>query len=573
MKKLLLTIALVSAVAAHERNAQACGCFAMPNVATPIVQARERILFAQDQGMVTAYIQIKYQGAASEFGWLVPLPSVPTLQLGTDEVFDRLNFNTQPIYQLTTQTQYCGGGSSMSTSRSSLGGCGGSDAASFGVQDAGVGYTSSDLGAAADGGAEVVTQSSIGPFDYAVLHADSQTELLNWLKTNNYFVPAGTDAVMQPYIHPGAYFLALKLKAGESAGDIVPVIVKYASDLPMIPIILTSVGAVPDMGIQVWMLGAHRAIPRNYRHVVVDDMPQWLGSEGYEALMVRAIHEAPARHAFVTEYAGSSQPMVGVLDSPGRFGDAQSMEALTHPADYLDYLRFHGFRFDSTLIALLEKYLPIPPQYQSLPPAYYYQNYGSFPSSGNPDGGAAPAFDPIGLTNDIESRIVQPTLATGQLFRQHPYLTRLFTALSPQDMTADPVFSENPDLPDVPLLRSARLTFPCRGQGYLVSNDTGFRSQVPGRLSSTAPASIRIETLREAGPPIVDTDNTVAITAALGPVDYGSMTGAPSTQPTPSGGGCACDVAFSRGDRGMLVLFLLALVGARWIARRRRATP
>src|SRR5205823_4521826 len=129
----------------------------------------------------TAYIQIKYQGSANQFGWLVPVPSVPTLELGTDEVFDQLSSTTQPTYRLTTTRNYCGGGSSSSSS--ALGGCGADsvNTPSFGgASDAG---TISDMGSAG----EVVTQSSIGPFDYAVLHADSQSEMLAWLQANQYY--------------------------------------------------------------------------------------------------------------------------------------------------------------------------------------------------------------------------------------------------------------------------------------------------------------------------------------------------------------------------------------------------
>ena len=42
------------------------------------VQAGERIIFAQDNGQVTAHIQIQYQGDAKDFGWLLPLPAVQT---------------------------------------------------------------------------------------------------------------------------------------------------------------------------------------------------------------------------------------------------------------------------------------------------------------------------------------------------------------------------------------------------------------------------------------------------------------------------------------------------------------
>ena len=68
----------------------------------------------------------------------------------------------------------------------------------------------------------LVIQSSIGPYDYAVLKADSKDAMLKWLSDNHYFVPAGTDETVSAYLHPGAYFLALKLKSGKSAGDLQP---------------------------------------------------------------------------------------------------------------------------------------------------------------------------------------------------------------------------------------------------------------------------------------------------------------------------------------------------------------
>ena len=52
----------------------------------PIVQAGERIPFAHKDGVVTAHIQIQYQGKPGDFGWLLPLPAVPTDRNGKDGI-------------------------------------------------------------------------------------------------------------------------------------------------------------------------------------------------------------------------------------------------------------------------------------------------------------------------------------------------------------------------------------------------------------------------------------------------------------------------------------------------------
>ena len=69
----------------------------------PIVQAGENILFGVENGVVTAHIQVQYSGPATEFGWLLPLPSMPEMTLGTDELFAQLINTTQPKYVLDAE--------------------------------------------------------------------------------------------------------------------------------------------------------------------------------------------------------------------------------------------------------------------------------------------------------------------------------------------------------------------------------------------------------------------------------------------------------------------------------------
>jgi hypothetical protein len=96
----IVSMSLVAAAAAMlaSPEAHACGCFTPPDPTVPVLQAGERILFAQQNGQVTAQIQIQYSGDAKDFGWLLPLPSIPTLELGVDEVFEQLAGATNPVY-------------------------------------------------------------------------------------------------------------------------------------------------------------------------------------------------------------------------------------------------------------------------------------------------------------------------------------------------------------------------------------------------------------------------------------------------------------------------------------------
>src|SRR5690349_2205568 len=242
-----LTAAALTATLSGQPTADACGCFAPPDPSVPIVQSGERIAFALEDGKVKAHIQVQYSGPAEEFGWLLPLPSLPSLEVGTDELFVQLISTTQPVYRLTAEYV---GDCPLNPFGSGGGGAGPAH------EDAGDSDGEGDSGGGYD---PLVIRDSVGPYDYAVLRADEKQPMLDWLDENGFFIPAGTDDAVDGYIRPGAYFLALKLLKGNDVGDIQPVVVEYESDLPMIPIVLTGVAADPDMPVMVWVLGDSRA--------------------------------------------------------------------------------------------------------------------------------------------------------------------------------------------------------------------------------------------------------------------------------------------------------------------------
>jgi hypothetical protein len=74
----------------------------------PVDQTGENILFATDGATVEAHIQIQYQGEAPKFAWVLPLPAVPELRVGSQLLFQALLAGTVPSYGFTTSLG-CGG--------------------------------------------------------------------------------------------------------------------------------------------------------------------------------------------------------------------------------------------------------------------------------------------------------------------------------------------------------------------------------------------------------------------------------------------------------------------------------
>lgn len=393
--------------------AEACGCFAQPNAVSSVVQAGERIVFAHDGDKVVAHIQIQYQGEAEEFAWLVPVPARPELRLGTEEIFAALEADTVPSFALNRPN--CGGG---------------------GIQ---LGCSENDTALVLDGGLgnDVEAElSSAGPYEYAVIQADAKAPLLEWLNEHRYFVPDAVSEVLDPYIHSGAYFLALRLRAGETTGAIQPVVLEYPSDRPMIPLILTSASAVPDMGILVWVLGEQRAIPVNYAHVTLNEAYiDWFGADpGYGAAVARAVDEAPDGHAFVTDFADIHP------DTARRLRWSES----------LNRQRIAAAPNEAALRDLTRE-MPREARDQVLQ-------------------GFTGAFDPVAITDELWTRLVEPTQEAAALLDDNRYVTRLYTTLDPSEMTRDPVFAFNPSLPAVGQIRFAEVDS-CDDSGTLTLRD------------------------------------------------------------------------------------------------------
>jgi hypothetical protein len=527
MNRKILAAVVVAGGLGAARVAEACGCFAPPAPTVDIIQAGERILFAYEDGKITAHIQIQYQGDAEDFGWLLPLPSVPTLKLGLEDVFDALAATTRPRFEVTALNYH--------------GNC-------YWPWEDDPNWQSdsfSDAGVSGDGGSPrpplVVTRDSLGPYDYAVLRADTKAEMLAWLNDNGFFIPTGTDDAVVPYIRPGAYFLALKLRSGQTAGDIQPVVIEYAGDRPMIPIVLTSVGATENMGIQAYLLGPSRGIPRNFRHTVINEaLIDWRNpGANYAGVVTRAVDEAPGHHAFVTEYAGPDNQVQAALSRS--FRDPAELRQITDVTTFvtgmygykqrLDDQRFFGAQVRNVLAKHID--MPAGLLLQGITTVQYYANLdffltnwrGMFPELF--EGFNDTLADPAALVDELLERYATPLQEASGLFERQPYLTRMYTTLSPAEMTTDPAFGFNPDLGDVSNLHNATIDVYCSnnsdpytsprvvtlsdGRQVVYTADFG-----PAQWANVdMPASSLIEILGEEGQAEIETDNRAQINAAI----------------------------------------------------------
>jgi len=543
---------VLSAMLAHA--ADACGGFFCDQV--PVDQSGENVLFASENGVVTAHVQIQYVGPAEDFAWVVPLPALPTVTLGVQEVFTQLLNRTQPRF--VTNFQFDPE-------------CREADFGGEGEAEAEAEAEAASDAAASDGGSgvEIYFRGAVGPYDAAVLSADDPDALRTWLADNNYDLPPQADPLIDAYVEAGDYFVALKLLKEQDTGDLVPIVLQFAHDRPCVPIRLTAIAATPDMPVRLWVLGDARAIPTNYRHVLVDQAKiDWLSfGANYTQVVSEAADEAGSR-AFVTEYAGTSALMAEALDWKGRF-NLPYLATLSCAVDFI-YGVQGQFPADQTLLDVLTQHVPPPPGVD--PNSFYgcpdcFTDCASYPF----------AFDPVAATDALSTRIVEPLRQAQALFDANPVMTRLFTLLSPEEMVLDPMFGFNSDLPEVALLHEANLYEECPdgrhyfrivledGREILVHPDdvlggAGEDAPTLAELRQSLPGSERAEDLYEDQAADRVYDNGPMIEALISAHNRQVLESAPAARPAGADPlGCSCALGEAAGAFPVALLALLAL--------------
>ncbi len=579
LKACLTGAALVLSVVARPAPAEACGGF-FCSQAQPVNQAAERIVFADNgNGTVTAAIQILYEGPSEKFSWLLPISSVPEgdeIALGSNLAFQRLQTATNPNYSLTTRVE----GVCRSQNRASSGSPGSSAGGSATAGPGGFGNPT------LDSGVTVEASGILGAFEWTVISIDAALPeptdaAVMWLTTNGYDVPEGAPALIAPYLEADMFLLALRLTKGSDVGSIRPIVLTYDGTRPSIPVKLTAVAANADMGVMAWVLADAQAVPKNYLSLELNEARiNWFNASlNYNDVVVAAADDAGGQ-GFVTEFAGPASPLAQFVFSDteeaqwtgfkqASFGSfAEVFEA------GLQFSQYDGF-WDAVRASV------------TLPVGVVFQDFQSCPSCYSQQVTLAPSA----YIAALEKSVIEPMRLVRDLFATHATATRLYTTLSADEMTLDPLFTFNADLPEVSNRHTAERVIECSNryfefeapwrielpQGGVVRGSASQFGTWPAELDSQ-PSNRRIVRQGESGSGKLVEDNADSIGLML--QDYNDslalpQPGAPGSNGEPagngataSGGGCSVPqvgVEFSTWS-------LLGFAAALWsLGRRRRA--
>jgi len=236
---LRLTIGILGflVLAATAFNLHADGCFVAQKFVwdkqKDINEPTQKAIIAYDSGHEELILQVKYDGPLDEFGWLIPVPNLPTVKKGSMECFYELSKFTQKRERA-------------------------------GLESMTMGMSSGAYGKAAEEPpVTVVEVKTVGAYNIAVLSTKDSGALQSWLKTNDFTFHTEATDVIDSYVKRGWYFIAVKInlehgsldtKAEKLAsGELNPLQITFASERCVFPLKISSLNHTPSE-VQVYVL-------------------------------------------------------------------------------------------------------------------------------------------------------------------------------------------------------------------------------------------------------------------------------------------------------------------------------
>lgn len=287
-----------------------CGTFVGDPGATMTNDASQVVIARYDQTTVLTVI-MDYEGSATDFGILLPIPEVVTAdQVGS---IDRAlvqwiaDFSTPRQIAYTCDDVFAR--TELAPSGCELGfGCSDDNSIAGGIHAADTGLS----------GVEVEAQFTEYGYDFAVLSATEADGLQAWLDGNGYAIPAGGEDILQSYIDSGVYFLAVKVnleQVEQVDGWLPPIQLRYSSPSLSLPIRIGTISASGAQEVVVYSLtpvGEGEVSITNYPELPVEQDCMWSGDDfgTFYAEEVQRAHEESGA-GWMREYSWDLIPVVG----------------------------------------------------------------------------------------------------------------------------------------------------------------------------------------------------------------------------------------------------------------------
>jgi hypothetical protein len=276
-----------------------CG-FYVAKADTSLYNQASQVVIARDRERTVLTMSNDYQGEVKDFAMVVPVPVVLTkeqVHVGEGKIIQRLDDFSAPRLVEYFDDDPC----------------------NVRIEPAFSSARSDELAApspkkeAADLGVTIEEQFSVGEYDIVILSAKESDGLETWLIQNDYKIPKGAKALLQPYIRQQLKFFVAKVNIAEYNSNgfekLRPISIAFESPKFILPIRLGMMNAQGDQDLIVYLLSPKGQVElTNYRTVKVpsdSEVPEFVKEEFkdfYTAMFQNAYEQENKQVAFL-EYA------------------------------------------------------------------------------------------------------------------------------------------------------------------------------------------------------------------------------------------------------------------------------
>src|SRR5215831_10010425 len=302
------------------------GCFVFRwNKQKDINEPTQKAIILHDNNQEDLVLQVKYEGPAEDFGWLIPVPARPEVRKGSME----------PFYELSRLTQRQFREDQMNHTMAA------------------------SLGGSHDEEVKVIEIKTVGAYEVAVLSTANSSALADWLAAHQFNFPKEKQSVLDQYVQRHWFFVAArvnpegngftvktavkspdKISAGTrnklANGELHPIIISFPSEKCLFPLAISSVnGAASEISLYVLSpepLLSSVIYDRKLK-VYTAEMDKWTASRGqreqarerFLAERMKMVRQSPMAARFKGEDS-SDPPPDSAFERPDGEAERKMME-------------------------------------------------------------------------------------------------------------------------------------------------------------------------------------------------------------------------------------------------------
>ena len=301
---MFLAMFLFGATLCAPRDASAFCGFYVGKAAASLVNHASQVVMAHHDNKTVISLMNDYQGEASQFALVVPVPVV--LQKGQVHIGDRELFQKLDAYSAPRLVEY------FDPDPCPMMGFSAGAGAAIGAAVPHAMAMSRATDAANALGVKVEAEYTVGEYDIVILSAKESSGLETWLQQNGYKIPFGAQRALEPYIRQDMKFFVAKVNLGEhqrtGLSYLRPIQFAFESPKFMLPIRLGMINAQGPQDLVIYMLAQDgRVETTNYRTAKLPtglNIPEYVRAEFadfYKAMFDTQVKRSEMRAVF-TEY-------------------------------------------------------------------------------------------------------------------------------------------------------------------------------------------------------------------------------------------------------------------------------